>query len=136
MTLEISPALAARLASEQIVWITTVRADGTPLPTPVWFLWDGSTFLIFTQPASVKLRNIAQNPKVALNFNTDAYGGSVAVIFGEAWMETQPVSQAQIDAYLEKYREGIKMIGFTPERMAAVFSTALRVRPTRVRTME
>ena len=42
-----------------------------------------------------------------------------------------PVDQA--DAYLAKYRAEIASIGTTPERMAADYSTALRLTPTRVR---
>ena len=30
-----------RLRDEQIGWIVTVGTDGTPQPSPVWFLWDG-----------------------------------------------------------------------------------------------
>ncbi len=45
--------------------------------------------------------------------------------------EQPPVHQAA--AYLAKYRSGITSIGSTPEKMAAEYSTALRVTPTRVR---
>lgn len=31
--------LAERLDKEQVIWLTTVRQNGTPTPTPVWFLW-------------------------------------------------------------------------------------------------
>jgi PPOX class probable F420-dependent enzyme len=136
MGIEIGEKVAERLTSEQIIWLTTVRADGTPQPTPVWFLWTGETFLIFTQPASLKLRNIAQNPKVALNFHTDAYGGSVVVFSGEASVIEAAPPPSELDAYLAKYEAGIKMLGFTPERMAEAFSTVLRVTPTRLRAGE
>jgi hypothetical protein len=36
-------------------------------------------------------------------------------------------------AYLAKYREGIAGIGMSPEQMAAEYSAALRITPTRVR---
>ena len=39
-----------RLRDEYLVWLTTVRADGLPQPSPVWFLWDGETVLIYSQP--------------------------------------------------------------------------------------
>jgi PPOX class probable F420-dependent enzyme len=136
MAIAINEGLANRLQTEQVIWLTTVRADGTPVPTPVWFYWHEEGMLIFTQPGSHKLHNIAGNPKVALNFNTDAYGGSVAVFTGEAYVDPQPVGQAELNAYLEKYREGIKMIGLTEEQMAREYSTVLRVRVSRVRVME
>ena len=34
------------LETEQIVWLTTVRSDGTPRPSPVWFLWTGGDVLV------------------------------------------------------------------------------------------
>ncbi|MBK8047850.1 MAG: TIGR03667 family PPOX class F420-dependent oxidoreductase [Anaerolineales bacterium] len=135
MSIQLSETIANRLVVEQIIWLTTVRAGSVPTPTPVWFLWDGETFVIFTQPGSQKLRNIAQNPTVALNFNTDEWGGSVAVFTGTAEVENK-LPSAQMDAYLMKYAEGIKMIGMTPERMAAEYSTFIRITPSRVRTLE
>lgn len=136
MAIAINEKLAERLKREQVIWLTTVKADGTPVPTPVWFYWQEEGMLIVTQPHSHKVRNIAANPKVALNFNTDEYGGSVAVFTGEAWLDPQPMGQAELAAYLDKYREGIKMIGLTEEQMAREYSTVLRVRLTRVRVME
>ena len=116
--------------------VTTEVTIGTPVPTPVWFYWHEEGMLIITQPDSHKVRNIAANPKVALNFNTDVYGGSVAVFTGEAHLDPQPIRQAEMAAYLDKYREGIKMIGLTEEQMVREYSTVLRVRLTRVRAME
>jgi PPOX class probable F420-dependent enzyme len=135
MSVEISPALQQRLRDEKTVWLTTVREDGTPQPVPVWYLWDGDTFLIFSQPKAQKLRNIAHNPNVSLNFkHTDDFGEEgIVIIFGDAYVdETVPPSN-QIADYLEKYGEGIKGINMTPDSLAAEFSVALRVKPTRVR---
>lgn len=43
---EIGARAERRLREEEIAWLTTVRADGQPQSVPVWFLWDGDTFLI------------------------------------------------------------------------------------------
>ena len=58
-----------RLRSERIAWLTTVRADGQAQSSPVWFLWDGQTFLLYSQPGAQKVRNLAANPKVALHLD-------------------------------------------------------------------
>ena len=135
MSVEISPALEKRLREEKTIWLTTVRADGTPQSVPVWYLWDGETLLIFSQPTAQKLKNIAQNPKVSIIFaHTDMYGEEgFAVITGEAVVDKSAPPSNQIAAYLDKYRAGIHAINFTPESLAAEFSVAIRVRPTRVR---
>jgi hypothetical protein len=39
MAIAIDEKLANRLQTEQTIWLTTVRPDGTPVPTPVWFYW-------------------------------------------------------------------------------------------------
>ena len=39
-----------RLRDEQVIWLTTVGADGTPQPNPVWFLVDGTTVVVYNRP--------------------------------------------------------------------------------------
>jgi PPOX class probable F420-dependent enzyme len=135
MPIEITPALEKRLREEKTIWLTTVRADGTPQSVPVWYLWNGETFLIFSQPTAQKLKNIAQNPKVSIIFaHTDVFGEEgLAVVTGEAAVDESAPPSNQIAAYLDKYRDGIAAINFTPESLAAEFSVAIRVTPTRVR---
>jgi PPOX class probable F420-dependent enzyme len=133
MSMMISKALLQRLQVEQIAWLTTVREDGTPQPAPVWFLWERETFLIFSQPEALKVRNIRKNPKVAVHFNTDESGGQVVVFWGQATLEEQAPRADQVSAYLEKYRQGIADIGMDPESMARQYSLAIRVKPVRLR---
>ena len=66
-TTEFGAILQKRLENEKIIWLTTVGEDGTPQPNPVWFLWDGETFLFYSQPTAHDLKHIARNPKVSLN---------------------------------------------------------------------
>src|SRR4051794_10891046 len=94
--------VARRLADETVIWLTTVGADGTPQPSPVWFIWDGSEILIYSQPDKPKLRNIAANPRVALNFNSTDSGGNVVVITGNARVDPDAPRADAVPAYLEK----------------------------------
>ena len=130
---EISPKVAVRLRRELVIWLTTVRADGMPQPTPVWFLWDGDTFLVYSKPNARKLRNIAHDSKVALNLNCDEWGSKVVVSTGEASLDQAALPVNRNPAYMRKYREGIKQIDMTPDSMASEYSVAIRVKPTRVR---
>lgn len=119
---------AAQLTTEQVVWFTTVGGDSAPQPSPVWFLWDGETVLVFSRPDAPKVRNMVRNPQVALNFRTDSL-----VISGQAAIAPEAPRPETIAAYLEKYRDGIARLGMTPDALRATYSTALRVQPTRVR---
>jgi PPOX class probable F420-dependent enzyme len=109
-----------------------VGPDGTPQPNPVWFLWEGDSFLIYTQPGSVKVRNLRLNPNVALQFNTDREGGEVVVFTGQARFE-KAVAEETAAAYLDKYREGIDRIDMTFESFSRSYSTPIRVTPQRMR---
>jgi PPOX class probable F420-dependent enzyme len=125
--------VAHRLDKEEIIWLTTVRADATPQPSPVWFLWTDQTLLIYSQPNKQKLRNIERNPKVALNFNSSETGGNIVVITGQAHIDPDAPPANQVSAYVEKYREAITRIGMNPDSFAQSYSVALYVTPTGLR---
>jgi PPOX class probable F420-dependent enzyme len=124
---------AQRLRSERIVWLTTVRADGQAQSSPVWFLWDDGTFLVFSQPGAQKVRNLTANPKVALHLGDDGGGGDIVSVEGTAAVEPDSPRADRVEAYLAKYQEAIEALGYEPGPFARTYSTAIRVRPTRVR---
>lgn len=132
-TTEFGARVDRRLREERIIWLTTMDADQTPQPSPVWFLWNGESFLIYSQPDTPKLRNLGRSPRVALNFDGDGQGGDIVVFTGEARIVSDTPPADRMPEYLEKYREGIARIGMTPEGFAQAYSVALRVTPTRVR---
>jgi PPOX class probable F420-dependent enzyme len=133
MTFLLPAELEPIVRDEHIAWLTTVRADGMPLPTPVWFIWQDGAFAIYSQPQAVKLRHIQRNPNVALHFNTDTSGESFVVFQALAQLALDAPASIAVPAYQAKYRDHIKMIGYTPEQLAREFSVALRVTPVRVR---
>ena len=123
-----------RLRTEQILWLTTVRADGQPQASPVWFLWDGEALLVFSQPGAQKLRNLAANPRVAVHLDTDEAGEDVVTIEGTAAVDPDAPPSDQLEAYVAKYREGIRALGWTPAKLAKDYSMAIRILPVRART--
>lgn len=121
-----------RLEQEPIGWFVTVGGDGTPQPSPIWFLWDGDTILLYSQPNAPKVRNVQRHPQTALHLEGDGEGGNIVILTGTAAVEeAAPVHQNA--PYLEKYRDWIARIGMTPESMAAAYSTAIRFRPAALR---
>lgn len=122
-----------RLRDEQIIWLTTIGADATPQPRPVWFHWDGETALIFSQVDAAKVHHIRRNPHVAVNFNTDTEGDDVGVFIGQASLLDKPVDPQRLEAYIRKYEEGIRGLGMTPEQMLAEYSLAILFAPTSMR---
>jgi PPOX class probable F420-dependent enzyme len=122
-----------RLRSEPVAWLTTVRADGQAQSSPVWFLWDGETFLLYSQPGAQKVRNVGANPKVSLHLGDDGAGGDVVTVEGAASVEPDSPRADRVDGYLAKYQAAIEALGYEPGPFARTYSTAIRVRPTRVR---
>ena len=122
-----------RLRSEPVAWLTTVRADGQPQSTPVWFLWDGETFLLYSQPGAQKVRNVTANPKVSLHLVDYAAGDDVVAFEGTAAVEPGTPRADRVAAYLTKYQTAIEALGYEPGPFARTYSMAIRVRPTRVR---
>ncbi len=121
-----------RLREEIVVWLTTVRPDGTPVPVPVWFLWDGASALIYSQPRTGKLRNLAHSPKASLNLNASHDGGDVVVLVGDARIDPAAPPADEVPAYLEKYRDEILRLPAEVGPWAADYSVAIRFVPTRI----
>jgi PPOX class probable F420-dependent enzyme len=121
-----------RLRTDHITWLVSVRPDGRPHAVAVWFLWDGDTILIFSRPNNQKLRNIQSNPNVVLALDNTHEGEDPITIEGTATLLASGEVDITHNSYIEKYAEGIKGIGFTPEQMAAQYTQAIRIRPTRV----
>ncbi len=124
-----------RLRHNLIAWLTTVRPDGQPVSVPVWFLVrEDGTILLYTQPNKEKLRNIAANPKVSLVLDVTDIGRNIVRVEGLAQHAPDQPTVLQQPAYLAKYTERIGAIFGTPERLAELFSVALVITPTKLRT--
>jgi PPOX class probable F420-dependent enzyme len=125
-----------RLRRDVIVWLSTVRADGQPQSSPVWFLWDGRTFLIYSLPTSQKVPNIRRNPRVSLHLNDDGVGSDIVSIEGMASIGEVGPTIMDVPDYAEKYRDAIADLGYETTRFAEAYSVAIRVIPTRWRVAD
>jgi PPOX class probable F420-dependent enzyme len=129
---EFGARVARRLREETVVWLTTVTPAGAPLPRPVGFLWDGNEMVsMYSQPGA-RVRNIAANPKVTLNFDGDGSGGDIVVLSGTARIDADASAADANHAWLEKYAAQIEQLGLTPAAYAARFSVPVRIRLTRL----
>ncbi len=123
-----------RLKNEQEIWLTTTGSDSSPQPRPVWFWYDGETFLIYSEPTAHKLAHIANNPNVALNFNTGSADADVVVFLGTAAHDPDAPPAYKHKAYAKKYRQSIiKDLKMTPVQFSAQWSVPLRVTPKKLR---
>jgi PPOX class probable F420-dependent enzyme len=121
-----------RLHDTIIGWLTTVTAEGAPRPIPVWFLWDGdSSVLLYSRPGKRKLANIAANPQVSLNLDSDGIDADIVICWGEIRVSDDPPANG-VPGYVEKYAERMEALGWTPDGYAADFSVPLRIELSRI----
>jgi len=64
--------------------LSTVRADGSPHVTPIWFLLDGDDVVFNTAKESVKGRNLARDGRAALCVDDDRPPFDFVVLQGRA----------------------------------------------------
>jgi PPOX class probable F420-dependent enzyme len=134
-TIEEGSTAAILLHSVPLGWLTTVRADGQPQSSYVWFHFDGNDLLVFSQPQAGKVANVKANPNVSFHLDGDGKGGRVLTIDASAQLVDPDADATRTEAYLAKYDESIRtQLNTTPEELRARFSTALRVNPSRVRS--
>lgn len=70
--------------------LSTVRADGSPHVTPIWFLLDGDEVVFNTAKQGVKGRNLARDGRVALCVDDDRPPFSFVVLQGRAELSEDP----------------------------------------------
>ncbi len=122
-----------RLGTELIGWLTTTNPDGQPQNSPIWFQWVGEEVLIYSGKRAPRNGNVADRSLVAFNLNTDAVGGDVVTMEGEARVDLTYAPADQNPAYVAKYQGMLDDYGWTAAYFAAEYPIAILVRPTRWR---
>lgn len=64
--------------------LATIRADGSPHIAPIWYRYEGGAFLILTDEASVKHRNIQRDPRVELCIDDHVAPYHTVIVRGRA----------------------------------------------------
>lgn len=123
----------ARLTDEKIIWLTTVRPNGQPQTSPVWFLYDDGEFLVYSLPGTARTANLGANPRVSLNLDGNGEGGDIVTIEGIARIDPDAPPSDRMPVYQEKYAASIARNGWTPESFAADYPVAVRIVPKRAR---
>ena len=121
----------SRLKKELVIWLVTAGTDLKPQAVPVWFHWDGRSFLIYATDGA-KVQDVRANPHVELHLNSDEVGDYVVRVSGEAKVESRRPRTLDA-AYVRKYGKEIKRLGMTPEGFTGDYHNAIRVRKLRWR---
>jgi general stress protein 26 len=72
--------VVAVLASAEMFWLTTVRADGRPHVAPLPAIWDAGALHIATGAHEQKARNLAHDPRCVLTTGTPDFRSGLDVV--------------------------------------------------------
>ena len=87
-----------QLTDARNYWIATRRVSGHPHVVPVWGVWLRDAFHFFTDPESLKGRNIQRDPNAAVHLES---GDRVVILEGE--FESCAADREVVSAYEAKY---------------------------------
>ena len=100
------------------------RADGGPQLTPVWYAWDGTSFIFSTTKDRVKYLNIRRDPYISLIVD-DLEAHKYIVAYGRAEIIEHNIGQLA-RPIIQKYVSGdrleqmVKMVNDDPNRVLVV----------------
>lgn len=100
------------------------RAGGGPQLTPVWFAWDGTSFLFSTLKKTAKYLNLKRNPSISLIVNdlpTRTYVvayGRAEIIERETGEGARPILKKYVPA--EQLEQSVKAINDDPDRVLVI----------------
>lgn len=126
--------LLARILDRDLIgFLTAVDPSGQPQTAPVWFVRDGDDIVVYNRPDTPRLSSIAVNPKVALTLRGDRRGMGGVSIEASATRDDSMPSPQDFPGYLDKYRDEIELIGYTPQAFSVGYGVGVRLVVTRVR---
>ena len=118
----ITPAVRQFLATQRNLVMSTVRADGSPQISPVWYRFDGQAFIISTTKATAKWRNVQRDPRVALCVD-EPDTGRMVVAYGRAELADEAIWETT-RMLVEKY---VKRPAAVQAHMERIFTNGTRV---------
>ncbi|HSK52283.1 MAG TPA: pyridoxamine 5'-phosphate oxidase family protein [Clostridia bacterium] len=118
------------LAREEVVWLSTVRPDGTPHLVPIWFTWDGTALLVLSKPHAQKVRNLRANPVAMLALGEPEEDFDVALVEARVELVDGPLTELP-PGHLAKYGSRMAALGLSADEFLSTYSQLLRITPVR-----
>jgi F420H(2)-dependent biliverdin reductase len=90
----------ARIDDGTTIWMATVRPDGRPHLTPIWYVWHDGKVWVCTGMSFVKTRNVLLEPRVALSLED---GADPVVAEGTVVVHGRPYPRAVARAFRSRF---------------------------------
>lgn len=119
MTVEVTQEVSDRLTSDKYAWLTTIAKSGQPVPKLIWFYFDGSDVIVYSEPGAAKVRHVRNHPRVSVNLDSDGSGSGIIVVGGVATVDAENANPISDERYVAKYGEYAESLGFSNEFLSA-----------------
>lgn len=131
---EFGERVTRRLRDDYVIWLTTVGADGTPQPNPVWFLWDGdASVLVYNRADAHRLAHIDAHPNLTLHLDGNGRGGDIVVLLATAQRAPEHAPAHETADYVAKYGDGMRRVSGSLEQFASDYPVPLQITIRRIR---
>lgn len=121
--------LSRFLEQENVLWLSSVGANGAPHLVPTWFVWDGDVITVLSTPGARKVRNLAADPRVMVALGDADDDFDVGMLEGTAEAVPGTTPPGLPAGFVAKYADRITDLGLTPAQFAAIYSQVIRIRP-------
>jgi PPOX class probable F420-dependent enzyme len=114
--------------------VGTLRADGAPNLTPVWFRWERNSVTIWTTDTRAWVRNLQRDPRVAFSVQTFEFPYPAVVMRGVATIRSgddrtvldeirtiteRYVEPDKVDSYINDWPTLRTIVSINPERVTS-----------------
>lgn len=119
---EVSAAAQRFLEDRPTATLGTLRKDGSPQASVVWYLWEDGEFIISTIHTTAKWHNLKRDPRSSVVVE-DPETGEMVVAYGRARLDDRDVRSRTRDLVDKYYNDSAK----TDAHMERIFATPDRV---------
>ena len=129
---EITPAVEQFLAKQSNLILATLRRDGVPQLSPVWYLWREGAFFISTDVKTAKWSNLVRDPRCSGLI--DAPEGKYVYVSGFAELDDGDVHDIT-EELVRRYKTEEELGPYMGEIYRDAHRTIVRLVPERVVTL-
>jgi PPOX class probable F420-dependent enzyme len=72
------------LKGRHVAVLVTLAADGTAVPTPIWYLYRNGLLYFRTAPNAVKVENVRRDPRVSVCIQDERPPYKAVIVYGTA----------------------------------------------------
>jgi PPOX class probable F420-dependent enzyme len=124
------------LAGRRVAVLVTIAPDGTPVPTPIWYLFRDGAFHFRTADTAAKTENVRRDARVSICVQDERAPYRAVIAYGEASIED---SDASLEHEIPRHYLGlVGAIGYKSARanIEQGEEITIVVRPTRYTTTD